>query len=149
MEVSIEQLSEEGLEFGGDSLGEVGAVVVHGEGDAFDDEAGIEGLADALDGIEQLADAFEGEVFGLHGDEDGVGGDQGVEGEQVERGRAVEDDDVKLVANGLQGVAQAVFAEFGVDQLDVGADEVLGGRNDLELLDPGGLEELGGFENRP
>ncbi len=81
-------------------------------------EAGVEGLADAFDGVEELADAFEGEVFGLHGDEDGVGGDQGVEGEQVEGGRTVEDDDVKLVANGLQGVAEAVFAEFGVDQLD-------------------------------
>ena len=91
----VEQLAEEGLEFAGDSLGEVGAVVEHGEDDAFDEEAGIEGLADALDGVEQLADAFEGEVLGLHGDEDGVGGDQGVEGEQVERGRAVEDDDAR------------------------------------------------------
>ena len=129
----VEELAEEGLELAGDSLGEVGAVVEHGEDDAFDEEAGVEGLADALDGVEQFADAFQGEVLGLHGDEDGVGGDQGVEGEQVERGRTVEDDDLELVANGLQGVAEAVLAEFGVDQLDVGSDEVLGGGDDFEV----------------
>ncbi len=145
----IQQLPEEGLEFGGDSLGEVGAVVVHGEDDAFDDEAGIEGLADALDGIEQLADAFEGEVLGLHGDEDGVGCDEGVEGEKVERGRAIEDDDVKLVADGLQGVTQAVFAEFGVDELDIGADEMLGGRDDLELLEFRWVGEARRLRNLP
>ena len=41
-------------------------------------------------------------------------------------------------------MAEAVFAEFGVDQLDVGSDEVLGRGDDLEVLELGGLEELGG-----
>ena len=54
---------------------------------------GIQVLADALDGVQQLADAFQREVLGLHGDEYRVGGDQGVEREQVQRRRAVQDDE--------------------------------------------------------
>jgi len=141
----VEKIAEEGLEFAGDSLGEVGAVIIHGEGDAFDEETGIEGLANALDGIEEFADAFEGEILGLHGDEDGIGGDEGVEGQEVEGGRAIENDDLEPVADRLEGVAEAVFAIFGVDELDVGSDEVLGGGNHFEELDLGRLEEVGGL----
>jgi hypothetical protein len=141
----VEELTEERLEFAGYALGEIGAVVVHGEDDAFDKEAGIERLTDAFDGIEELADAFEGKILGLHGDEDGIGGYEGVEGEQVERGRAIDDENAELVANGLECVAEAIFAEFRVDQLDVGSDEVLGGWDDLEQLELGWQKEFGGL----
>ena len=106
----VEQFSKVSLELTGDPLGEVGAVVIHGEGNAFDEKAGIQGLADSFDGVEEFTDAFEGEVFSLHGDEDGIGCDQGVEGEQIEGGRAVEDQNVEFVADGLQGVTKAIFA---------------------------------------
>jgi len=142
----VEQFAEEVLEFGGNSLGEVGAVVIHGEDDTFDEKAGIQGLADAFDGVEELAYTFEGKILSLHGHEYGIGGDEGVEGKKVERGRAVEDDHVKLVADLLKGVAEAVFAIFGVDQLDVSSDEVLGRGNHLELLDGRGLKEIWGLE---
>jgi len=141
----VEELAEERLEFAGYALGEIGAVIVHGENDAFDKEAGIESLTDAFDGIEELADAFEGKILGLHGDEDRVGGDEGVEGEQVERGGAIEDENSELAANGLECVAEAIFAEFRVDQLDVGSDEVLGGWDDLEQLELGWQKEFGGL----
>jgi hypothetical protein len=142
----VEKLAKEVLELGGYALGKVGAVVIHGEDDAFDEKAGIQGLSDAFDGIEELAYTFEGEILGLHGDEYGIGGDEGVQREEVECRRTVEDDDFKLLTNLLEGVAEAVFAIFGVDQLDIGSDEVLGRGNHLELLDGGGLKELRGFE---
>jgi hypothetical protein len=59
----------------GDLAGEVGAVIVHGEQDAFDGQRGVEGIADMIDGIHEFGDAFEGEELALDGDQDGVGGD--------------------------------------------------------------------------
>ena len=102
-----ELVAEERLEIFGDLLGEVGAVVEHGEDDAFEGEAGVEGLGDAVEGAHQLGDAFEGEVLGLHGDEEAVGGDEGVEGEEIERRGAIEDDEGVVGADGLDGVAEA------------------------------------------
>jgi hypothetical protein len=142
----VEKLAKEVLELGGYALGKVGAVVIHGEDDAFHEKAGIQGLADALDGVEEFTDAFEGEILGLHGHEYGIGGDKGIQRKKVERRRTVEDDDLELLANLLEGVAEAVFAIFGVDQLNIGSDEVLGRGNHLELFDGGGLKELWGFE---
>ena len=81
------------LRFSVTCCGEVGAVVVHGEEDAFEGERGVEGLGDAVERGHQLGDAFEGEVLGLHGDEEAVGGDEGVEGEEVEGRGAVEEDE--------------------------------------------------------
>src|SRR5689334_12573303 len=75
----FEELAEVGL----DLAGQVGAVVVHRQEDAFDSQAGIEGLFEAVDCIDELRDAFEGKELALDGDKDGVGGDQGVEGEEV------------------------------------------------------------------
>ena len=91
MTVRIEALAEVLAQGLGDLLGEVGAVVVHGEQDAFDGDGGIEGRANPLEIGDELGDALEGEVLGLHGNDQGVGGDQSVEGQQVERGRAVQD----------------------------------------------------------
>jgi hypothetical protein len=85
---------------------------------------GIEGGANAFEGGDELGDAFEGEVLGLHGNDQGVGGDQDVEREQVERRRAVENHQVEAGLNGLRR-AQAKCAIVGGGQLDVGAGEVL------------------------
>ena len=72
--------------------------------------AGVEGLGDAVEGGHELGDAFEGEVLGLHGDEEAVGGDEGVEGEEIERRRAVEQDEGVVGADGLEGLAEAELA---------------------------------------
>ena len=69
-----EFIAEEALEIISDLLGEVGSVVVHGKEDAFEGEGGVEDMADAVEGGHELGDTFEGEVLGLHGDEEAVGG---------------------------------------------------------------------------
>src|SRR5216683_3171902 len=119
-----ELVVEEGFEVLGDLLGEVGAVVVHGEEDSLEGEGGVERLGDAVEGGHELGDAFEGEVLGLHGDEEAVGGDEGVEGEEVEGWGAVEEDEGVVGADGGEGVAEAILAAVLGDELDVGADEV-------------------------
>ena len=93
---AIEPLAEVLAQGLGHLLGQVGAVVVHGEQNAFDGDVGIEGGADAFESGDELGDAFEGEVLGLHGNDEGVGGGEDVEGEQVERRRAIQDDQVEV-----------------------------------------------------
>ncbi len=90
---------------------------------------------------EELADAFEGEVLRLHGNEQAVCGHEGVEGEQVECGRAVEDDEVVGDAQLFEGVAKAGLAVLAVHQLEIGADQVATAWDDLEGLDGRGQKE--------
>jgi hypothetical protein len=139
-----ELVVEEVLEVVADLLGEVGAVVEHGEEDAFDGELGVEAGGDAVEGGHELGDAFEGEVLGLHGDEEGVGGDEGVEGEEVERGGAVEEDEGIFGTDGFEAFAETVLAALGGDEFDVGADHVLGAGDQGEVWDVGGEDDFAG-----
>ena len=135
----FEQLvAEECFEVFGDLLGEIGAVVEHREQDAFERKGRVEGCGDAVEGGHEFGDAFEGEVFGLHRDEQAICGDQSIEGEEVERGRAVEDDEWVFGADGLKGVAEAELAALGGDQLEVGADHVAGAGDETEVGNFGG-----------
>lgn len=137
-----ELVVEERFEVLGDLLGEIGAVVVHGENDTFEGEAGVEGLADAVERAHEFGDAFEGEVFGLHGNEKSGSGDERVEGEKVERGGTVEKDEGVVSADGVDGVAELVLAAVEIDQLDGGADEIFAAGNELESIDLGGESRL-------
>jgi hypothetical protein len=132
---------EEFFQVVGHLAGEVGAVVVHGEEDAFDLEGVFEGLADAFDGIDELGDAFEGEELALDGDEDGIGGDEGIEGEEVEGRGAVDEDVVEIVADGFKAFAEAPLAAGEVDEFDISGDEVFVGGNDAEAFDFGGNDD--------
>ena len=89
----------------------------------------------------ELADAFKGEVLRLHRNKQPVGSDEGIEGKEVERRRAVQNNKVIGDTKFFQRLAEASFAVFGVNQLQVGADEIAATGNDLERLDGGGLEE--------
>src|ERR1035437_3045711 len=66
---------EEFAEVGGHLTGEVGAVVVHGEQDAFDGEGVLEGFANAVDGVHEFRDALQGEELALDRYKYGIGGD--------------------------------------------------------------------------
>ena len=81
----------------GNLLGQIGAIVIHGQQHAFDRDSGIKGGLDALQRRNQLGNAFEREVFGLHGHNQGVCRDQNIQSEQIERWRAVENDQVVIL----------------------------------------------------
>ncbi len=85
-----ELLAEEPLQLRHDLLRQISALVEHGQDHALDGELWIEAAADAFHRIHQLTDTFQGEIFRLHRDQHRVGGNQGVEGEQIERGWAIE-----------------------------------------------------------
>ena len=77
-----EQVAEVLFKLFADFDDEAAAAVVHGADDAGYIEVGVDGLADFADGGHEVGNAFEGVVFAKHGDDDAVGGDQAVEGEQ-------------------------------------------------------------------
>ncbi len=104
-----ELVGEECLEILRDLLGEVGAVVVHGEYDAFEGEAALKAWETRSRGAHELGDAFEGKVLGLHGDEEAVGGYERVKGEEVEGRGAVEDDEGVVGADWLESIAELVL----------------------------------------
>ena len=105
---------------------------------------GIEGCPDAFQGRDQLRDPFEREIFRLHRDNQRVGGGQDVQGEQVERRGAVEHDQVVVVLDRLEGMAQADGAVVGGREFDVGAGQVFRSWKQEERLDGGGEDHLVG-----
>jgi len=55
-------------------------------------------------------------------------------------GRAVEDDELEALGDGLERVAAAVLAEVEGDELDVGAQQIPVRRDDAEVVELGGRE---------
>src|SRR6185437_12579222 len=107
---SLEDLVAKKLaQIGGHLPGEVHPFVEHGEQDAFDSQGGVKGFSNTLHRIEELGDAFEGEELALNRDEDAVGRNQGVEGEEIQGRRAINNDEPVLIANGLELIAEAKF----------------------------------------
>jgi hypothetical protein len=124
-------VGKEALQVGGYLPGEVRSIIVHSEEHAFELEGGLEGVANPVDGVKELGDPFQGEELALDGNQHGVGGGEGVYGEQVEGGRTVDEDEVIGSAGGLELLAKPGFAVFEVDKLDVGGYQVFVGRDEV------------------
>jgi hypothetical protein len=121
---------------------EIGTVVVHGEENAFDTEGTFKCLPDAVDGVHELGNALQGKKFALNRDKHGIGGNQGIEGEEVQGRGAVYEDVVIAGADGTEAVCQAELTSFGGDQLDVGPDQVFVGWSQIETRE-GSLHDDG------
>src|ERR1017187_1151174 len=93
-----------------------------------------EGVADAVNGVHQLGNPFQSEEFALDGHQYGVGGDEGVQGEQVQGGRAVDEDKAVILADFRDALTKAEFAVGDVHEFQVGADQVLVCRYEMEPL---------------
>ena len=97
----------------------------------------MKGFANAVDGIHQLRDTFEGEEFALDGNEYGIGSDQRVQGEEVEGGGTIDQNELVFVPDFGQAVAEAVLTPVEVDQFQVGANQVFVSGNDVEAVETG------------
>ena len=129
-------VAEELSQIGGHLAGQVGAVVEHGEENAFDFEGVVEGVADAVDRVHEFGDAFEGEELALNRNEDGIGGEQRIECEKVEGRRAVDQDEVVVVRGSRRCASRRRNSRFGhVDQFQIGADQVLVGGDEVEAVE--------------
>src|SRR5208283_3005957 len=93
----IEKLSE----IGRDLTGQVGTIVIHGEKYALYLQWMLEGIANSLDGIHKLRNTFQREEFALDGNQHGIRCNEGIKSQEIEGGRAINQDETILVANSL------------------------------------------------
>src|ERR1035441_3805258 len=136
---------EELAQVGGHLARKVGPVVVHGQEDAFDGERMLEAFADPVDGVHELRDAFQGEELALDGDEDRIGGEERIEGVQVEGRGAIDQDEAVGVADPGQALAEAVLAMRGVGEFQVRRDQVFVGGEDVQAFEAGGAYGVPGL----
>src|SRR4051812_22723697 len=107
-----------------DLLPEIRSFVVHRHQDASDVERRVEGGANPPQSRDQIGEPFEREVLAVERNEHGVSGDQGVQGQQTERGRCVDQDVVEVTAQSIETRAEAMLAMRKADQIDLGAGEI-------------------------
>ena len=70
--------------------------------------------------VQELTDTFEREVFTLHGYDDGVGRREGIDRDESERWRTVDEYIVVVLPYGGEHCPRDVFALFKLHQLQVG-----------------------------
>ena len=107
--------------------------------DAEPVEVRVEVLARQLDHLERLLDALEREVLGLGRDQRVVGGDERVDREQAERRRAVDHDQVVVVAELAEGLLERELAAHLAAQGELGLGEPEIGRDDPVVHGRAGL----------
>ncbi len=127
-----EHLLAEALLQRGQRLARVdGAHVGQVEQHAQQREVRVEAVPRELDHLHRLLDPLQREVLGLGGDERPIGGHERVDGEQAERGRAVDQDEL-VVVGGLcerapEGELPAHLAaqhQLGLGEAQVGGDHL-------------------------
>ena len=107
--------------------------IEHGAQQTFDFEIRVDGAANLFDGLHQRGQSLKRVVLALHRHHDGVRGHQGVQGEHVERGGAIDQNHVEVVADGLQGVAQLELTPgHHGQQPHLGGGQLLIGRHQHE-----------------
>ena len=90
MTVLIDLVAHIGAHVRDHLAGKAVAGVVHGQHNAMNSEARVEGAANLLDRGQELRQALKREEFALQRDNDGVGGSERVDGEKVERRRTID-----------------------------------------------------------
>src|SRR5256885_546173 len=128
-------LAKKVLELSHDLLRQVGALVEHCQHYAFNAQLWIEPGAYAFNRVQQLADTFEGKVLALHRNQHGVGCNQRVQREQVQRRGTVQHHELEAITQWRERLAHAKLTRLSVDQLKVGADQVLVRWNQPELFE--------------
>ncbi len=113
-------------EFGRDLVVEVIAWIEHRAQKALDLQFRVEGrLADLVDDVAQCREPLERKVLTLYRDHDGIRSHQGIDGQQVQGRRTVDQYIVVLAAHVCQRFAQTQLPPLEVDQLHLGTRELL------------------------
>jgi hypothetical protein len=90
----------------------------------------LEGVSDFVNRVHQLRNSFQGKELALNRDQDRIRSQQRVDGQQVQRGWAVDQDVFVFIADRRQGVAEAQFALVAPHQVQICGDQILvGGKN--------------------
>ena len=88
-------------------------------------------LADLLDRVDEIGEPLECVVFALHRDHHRIGCHQPVQSEYVQGRRTVEQDELVLPGDRLEGAFQAGLAVLKLNQFYLGAGKVAVGRNQI------------------
>ena len=124
-----------------DLHGQVQAAGEHREDHALNVQIGVILLADGLQGADELRQTFQRIILALDWDQHTVAGAQTVQRQQVQAGRAVDEDEVIGLLHLGQRLAQAALAAGQVDHLQARARQPGVGADDVsaELGVPDGL----------
>ncbi len=95
--------------------------------------SGIEVLADHRQRVLQLDQPAHRQILALHGDDHLVGGRQRVDRQQPEAGRRVDEDEVVVLEDRLEGLLQRALAADHRRHRDLGAGEVDRRAGDVDL----------------
>jgi hypothetical protein len=108
----------------GDVGGEGRPGVVHGQEHAGELQARVEVVAYEVDGRQELAEALQGVVLALDRDKNAVCGRERIHREKAHRRRAVEQDEVELLADVREGLLEPSLALADRDELHLGTREI-------------------------
>ena len=115
-------------------FGEARPPVVHGQQQSLQLQTGVQPLLDQADGVHQVAEALQGVKFALHRHQNPVRRAQGVQGQQFQTGRAVDQDVFILVLDGFQLAFQQELPALHVHQLHIGPGQIRVGGEDLGVF---------------
>ena len=107
--------------------------VVHRQQHTVDRERGVEVPLHQLDRVEELRETLQRVVLALDRNQHAVRGRQHVERQEAERGRTIDDHILILVSEITQRAPHHRLAPLLVDELELGADQVLRGCHDVEI----------------
>src|SRR5579859_3320135 len=91
--------SEKTSEIRSDLAGERSPIVIHGQDDSLDGQIRVELPPNSHQRIQKFGNALKSQIFALNRDQDRIAGDEDVESDQIERGRAIDDDKGIVRAN--------------------------------------------------
>jgi hypothetical protein len=127
------ELLEVRLHFLHHLVGQAQAAVVHGEQHALDHQFGVQALLDDLDGVEQLAQPSNAKYSHCTGTITLSAATRAVHRNQAQGGRAVDDDEVVVLAQRVQHFLHLVLALGHVDHLDLSTHQVDGAGKEVEV----------------
>ncbi len=128
-----------------DLAGQIRTIIKHGEEDSFNFQRMLERISNALNCIHQFGYTFEGEEFALDRNEHGVGGDERIQGQEIQRRRAIDQNEIVLGAYCLYFIAQTEFTSGCVHQFQIGSDQILIAGDQIEAFKFSMQDGLGDF----
>ena len=139
----VEDLVAEGLD---DPVEDLAAVqrarVVHRAEDAEHLEVGVEPVLHLADGVGEQRDPPQREELALQRHQHPVGRGQRVDGEQAQRGRAVDEDHVVVALDLPEHPRQRLLARDLADQLQLGRREVDVAGQQVDALGAGPVDDV-------
>src|SRR6266540_7356445 len=111
---------------------EAGPAIEHRQDYAFDLQPRVELLPDQSNSTKNVSQPFHRVVLALERHKGSVRGCQGIQGQQAERRRAVDDDEIVAVPDRRQCLLEPPLALVRRHELDLGPYEVYIGRHELE-----------------